>query len=88
MPGAESMAFPHRTAATLALNNAALTLLRNVTITGYHTGIVVNEHTHGDHIVLGSNFHGLEFATAHHASRFDQVSAMRNTHHVTVYRTF
>ncbi len=69
---------------TPAINNAALTLLRNVTVTGYHTGIVVNEHTHGDHIILGSNIHGLEFATAHHASRFDRVSAMRNTHHVTV----
>lgn len=69
---------------TPANNNAALTLLRNVTVTGYHTGIVVNEHTHGDHIVLGSNIHGLEFATANHASRFDRVSAMRNTHHVTV----
>jgi hypothetical protein len=69
---------------TPANNNAALTILRNVTVTGYHTGIVVNEHTHGDHIVLGSNIHGLEFATANHASRFDRVSAMRNTHHITV----
>jgi hypothetical protein len=69
---------------TPANNNAALTLLRNVTVTGYHTGIVVNEHTQGDHIVLGSNIHGLEFATANHASRFDRVSAMRNTHHITV----
>jgi hypothetical protein len=69
---------------TPANNNAALTLLRNVTVTGYDTGIVVNEHTHGDHIVLGSNLHGLKFATANHASRFDRVSAMRNTHHITV----
>lgn len=69
---------------TPANNNAALTLLRNVTVTGYHTGIVVNEHTHGDHIILGSNIHGLEFATANHASRFERVSAMRNTHHITV----
>jgi hypothetical protein len=69
---------------TPAINNAALTLLRNVAVTGYHTGIVVNEHTDGDHIILGSNIHGLDFATAHHASRFDRVSSMRNTHHVTV----
>jgi len=69
---------------TPANNNAALTLLRNITVTGYHTGIVVNEHTHGDHIILGSNIHGLEFGTANHASRFDRVSAMRNTHHITV----
>ena len=69
---------------TPAINNAALTLLRNVAITGYHTGIVVNEHTDGDHIILGSNIHGLEFVTAHHASRFDRVSSMRNTHHITI----
>lgn len=69
---------------TPAINNAALTLLRNVAVTGYHTGIVVNEHTDGDHIILGSNIHGLEFTTAHHASRFDRVSSMRNTHHITV----
>lgn len=69
---------------TPAINNAALTLLRNVAVTGYHTGIVVNEHTDGDHIILGSNIHGLEFGAAHHASRFDRVSSMRCTHHVTV----
>jgi hypothetical protein len=70
---------------TPANNNAALTLLRNVTVTGYDTGIVVHEHTHGDHIVLGSNIHGLKFVRANHASRFDRVSAMRNTHHITVF---
>ncbi len=69
---------------TPAINNAALTLLRNVAVTGYHTGIVVNEHTDGDHIILGSNIHGLDFATAHHASRFDRVSSMRNNNHITV----
>lgn len=69
---------------TPGINNAALTILRNVTVTGYSTGILVNEHTGGDYIVLGSNINGLEFATAHHASRFDRVGAYRNTHHVTV----
>lgn len=69
---------------TPANNNAALTILRNVQVTGYHTGIVVHEHTDADHIVVGSNIHGLEFATAHHASRFGRVGACRNTHHVTV----
>lgn len=69
---------------TPGINNAALTILRNVTVTGYSTGIVVNEHTDGDNIVVGSNINGLEFATAHHASRFGRVGAYRNTHHVTV----
>lgn len=69
---------------TPANNNAALTILRNVVVTGYHTGIVVHEHTDGEHIVVASNIHGLEFATAHHASRFGRVGTYRNTHHVTV----
>ena len=69
---------------TPASNNAALTILRNVQVTGYHTGIVVHEHTDGEAINLGSNIHGLEFATAHHPSRFGRVCAQRCTHHVTV----
>ncbi|MCX7006118.1 MAG: glycosyl hydrolase family 28-related protein [Kiritimatiellaeota bacterium] len=69
---------------TPANNNAALTILNNVTVTGYHTGIVANEHTDGDHIVVAGNINGLEFPAAHHASRFGRVGAFRNTYHVTV----
>ena len=69
---------------TPACNNAALTILRNVVVTGYHTGIVVNEHTDGDNIVVASNINGLEFQGAHHASRFGRVGTYRNTHHITV----
>ena len=69
---------------TPACNNAALTVLRNVVVTGYHTGIQVNEHTDGDNIVVASNVNGLEFLQAHHASRFARVGAYRNTHHITV----
>jgi hypothetical protein len=65
-------------------SNAALTILRNVLVTGYHTGILVREHTDGDNIMLGSNLHGLDFAAADHASRFGRVCAQRNTHAVTV----
>ncbi len=69
---------------TPACNNAALSILRNVVVTGYHTGILVNEHTDADNIVIASNINGLEFLFAHHASRFGRVGAYRNTHHVTV----
>ncbi len=69
---------------TPAVNNGALTVLRNVIVTGFHTGIVVNEHTDGDNIVVASNINGLEFVFAHHASRFARVGTYRNTHHVTV----
>lgn len=69
---------------TPAANNGAWTVLRNVLVTGYHNGIVVNEHTDGDNIALGSNINGLNFVFAHHASRFARVCAQRNTHHVTV----
>lgn len=70
--------------ATPLTNNAALTILRNVQVTGYHTGILVQEHTDADHIVVASNIHGLEFAAAYHASRIGRVGVYRNTHHVTV----
>jgi len=69
---------------TPACNNGALTILRNVFVTGYHTGIVVNEHTDGDSINLGSNINGLEFVFAHHASRFGRVCAQRCTHAIAV----
>ena len=69
---------------TPACNNAALTILRNVVVTGYNTGILVNEHTDGDNIVVASNINGLEFVFAAHASRFGRVGTYRNTHHITV----
>ncbi len=69
---------------TPAVNNAAWTVLRNVTVTGYHDGIVVNEHTDGDNIVLGSNINGLNFGFAHHASYFARVCSCRNKNTVTV----
>ena len=69
---------------TPACNNAALTILRNVVVTGYHSGIVVNEHTDGDGINLACNVNGLEFVFAHHASRFGRVGAQRCTHNITV----
>jgi hypothetical protein len=53
-------------------------------VTGYHTGILVNEHTDADNIVVASNINGLEFVTNHHASRFGRVGTYRNTHHITV----
>lgn len=72
---------------TPANNNAALTILRNVIVTGFHTGILVNEHTDGDNINLACNFNGLEFAFAHHASRFGRVGAQRCTHNIAVTGT-
>lgn len=69
---------------TPACNNAALTILRNVVVTGYDTGILVNEHTDGDNINLASNINGLKFTFAHHASRFGRVGAQRCTRSVTV----
>lgn len=69
---------------TPACNNGALTILRNVVVTGYHTGIVVNEHTDGDNINLASTINGLEFVFAHHASRFGRVGAQRCTHAIAV----
>lgn len=69
---------------TPACNNGALTILRNVVVTGYHTGIVVNEHTDADNINLACDLNGLEFPFAHHASRFGRVGAQRCTYAIAV----
>jgi hypothetical protein len=69
---------------TPACNNAAWTVLRNVVVTGYHNGIIVNEHTDADSIVVAGNINGLRFDQAHHASRFARVGAYRNTHHILI----
>ena len=67
-----------------ANNNAALTILRNVVVTGFYTGILVNEHTDGENINLACNFNGLEFPFAHHAAHFGRVCAQRCTHGIAV----
>jgi hypothetical protein len=64
--------------------NGAYTMLRNVVVSGYYTGIVCNEHTDGDGIEVCCNVNGLSFAYANHASRFGRVCAQRNTYDVTV----
>lgn len=69
---------------TPACNNGALTILRNVVVTGYDTGIVVNEHTDGDNINLACDSNGLKFPFAHHAARFGRVGAQRCTCAITV----
>ncbi|NLF07026.1 MAG: hypothetical protein GX594_03470 [Pirellulaceae bacterium] len=69
---------------TPACNNAAMTILRNVVVTGYHTGILVNEHTDADNIVVANNNNGLEFLFAHHASRFARVGAYGNRNNITI----
>ncbi len=69
---------------TPACNNGALTVLRNVVVTGFDTGIVVNEHTDADNINLASNINGLSFPFAHHASRFGRVGSYRCTNSLTV----
>jgi hypothetical protein len=69
---------------TPANSNAALTVLRNVVVSGYHNGIVVHEHTDADNIVVASNTNGLHFKFAHHASRFARVGTYRNSQHITI----
>jgi len=69
---------------TPANNNAAVTILRNVVVTGYHTGILVNEHTDGENINLACDVNGLEFAFAHHAAHFVRVGAQRCTYAIAV----
>jgi hypothetical protein len=66
------------------LNNGAYTMLRNVVVSGYFNGIVCNEHTDGDGVVVAANVNGLSFSKANHASRFGRVGSYRNTYQLTV----
>lgn len=59
--------------------NGALTQLRNVSISGYTVGLVVNEHTDGDGLNITCNKYGMTFNVADHASRFGRVCVQRNT---------
>ena len=63
---------------------ARFTSAGNVGITGYNTGLVVNEHTDGDAVSLYGNVHGASFAKANHASRFGRLGTYRNAYHLTV----
>ncbi len=69
---------------TPADNNGAYTMLRNIVVTGYTNGIVCNEHTDGDGIVVAENINGLSFSSANHASRFARVGAYRNSYNIAV----
>eukprot|EP01043_Picozoa_sp_COSAG02_P052468 COSAG02_NODE_5658_length_4148_cov_2.339837_3_plen_413_part_01 len=69
---------------TPADNNGAYTMLRNVVVTGYDSGIICNEHTDGDGLVVSENINGLSFSSANHASRFARVGAYRNTYNIAV----
>ncbi|MEA3010088.1 MAG: hypothetical protein QOJ91_1780 [Sphingomonadales bacterium] len=64
-------------------DNAALTWLRNINITGYFNLLEVNEHTDADEINLGAGCNGLLFNAGYHASRFGRVLAYRVTTPVT-----
>lgn len=72
---------------TPTLDNAALTELKNVSVSGYRYGISVNEHTNGDQIIVSGCMNGLWFRKANHASYFARVCLQRNTNQVVVEDT-
>jgi hypothetical protein len=72
---------------TPRVNNAALTILRNLAISGYWGGVEVSGHTYSDYLNLTANKHGLVFRRSHHASFFDRISAQRNQNAVSVLDT-
>jgi hypothetical protein len=59
-------------------NNAGLIILRNVSISGYHRGLIVNEHTSGHEVNLTCNLIALDFQFAYHSSILGQVNSERN----------
>lgn len=69
---------------TPKLDNSAYTVLRRLNISGYRDGIIVNEHTDADAIVLSSCYNALRFVKGHHASLFGRVCAQRNRYSVRI----
>jgi len=64
-------------------NNGALISLRNISVSGYFNGIMVNEHTDGDILNITCCKNGLVFEEAFHASRIGRVGLYRNTYNAT-----
>lgn len=63
---------------TPKVDNGAITILRNVSASGYFVGIEVNEHTYGEYINLTCNWYAMNFRQATHASSFSKINAQRN----------
>ena len=61
------------------VDNAALNILKNVSISGFYTGLVVNEHTDGQSLNLTCNLNAMEFKQANHSSNFGMIDMQRNT---------
>ena len=76
----------HSTAGLITplINNGAMIVLDNITISGYNDGIKVNEHTSGQDINILACINGLNFQTAFHASNFVRYGAYANTNNVVV----
>lgn len=55
------------------LNNGALNVLRNVSVSGFDTGLAVEEHTFGDYVNVTACIKALAFQTAYHSSAFSRL---------------
>lgn len=68
---------------TPKIDNAALTSLKNISISGYYNGLVINEHTVGDNINIVSCINGYLFKRVNHSSYFNRIGAYRNRYNLT-----
>ena len=62
--------------------NGAMSLLRNVIVTGYYTGIVCNEHTDGDAINGAQFFPVLKLESCNCHQRLKHRHTLRRSHHL------
>jgi len=69
---------------TPAINNGAKTMIKNAVITGYQTGLEVNEHTYGEDLVIASCYYALDFKAGGHASYFTRIGGYRNKYNLKV----
>jgi hypothetical protein len=65
-------------------NNGAYTIIRNTVVSGYYTGIAVNEHTNLDYTIVAECVRGYDLKAAFHLLTGSAVKAYSNTYNMYV----
>lgn len=69
---------------TPKLSNGAFSYIRNLLISGYKYGILVEEHTDADELTVVSCINAIVFNTAYQASYFKRIGAYRNQNVIVI----
>lgn len=67
---------------TPGVDNAALTILDNISISGFYNAVICNEHTSGHNLNITCCKNALVFNFANHASYFTRICLQRNKNNI------